>query len=332
MDRKEEALVAFNAALNREPRSTTVRAHLAMVHLLLGENAQSQSLISEIDTQGDHDLANWLSANQAFLKNEAGLAQRLADKLISSPSDYWKSQGFLVKARFLAELGQHTAAVNTLVDGIEFDRSHGRTTDESDKHLALAYLAYRIGDTHSCREHALAALDLDHASRQVSEAGTLLAHIGDIPSVNRLNIALDAQPGFYRVRLAKVRLSLEMDVARGDRRKAIDRVKTASVLARPNEALPYLAYARLHLGLTSEARSDFEHIVEAPGRLLFYPDNNLPGLWGDTLFDLLTRVPLPQNDRCRHFRQFLTLRQNADPVIMNREVRVLLSAQRTCIQ
>jgi serine/threonine protein kinase/tetratricopeptide (TPR) repeat protein len=332
MDHREEALAAFQKALTLEPESTTIRAHMAMLQLVMAHYPEGQVLINEIDERGAHELAAWLSATYAFLNNNVPLAQALADRLISSSSDYWKSQGFFIKARFLAEMGRHTDAVTTLVEGIKFDHGHGRATDEADKHIALAYLAYRSNDKHSCREHALEALRLDNAPRQISDAGTFLGYIGDVKSLRRLRANLNAEPDFYRVRLAKARLNTELDIALGRRQEALDSVRTASALARPNEVLAYLPFAQLRLGRKTEARSSYEHVLENKARLLLYSDNNLPGVWGDASFDLLTNLSLPLNTKCSRIHQILTLRQTADSVMMNLQIRPLLAAYRPCNQ
>jgi serine/threonine protein kinase/Flp pilus assembly protein TadD len=319
MDNPKDALADFAEALRLKPDSTTVRAHMAMVYLVIGSYNAARQLTSEIDQLGEHDLATWLSANSAFLEHDLTKALALADMLGSSSSQYWHSRFFMLKARFLAETGQYDAAYATLMDGVKFDRERvdhtpeERASDESDKQIALAYLAYRANDRPSCQQHAREALRLDHSPRQFAEAGALLARAGDVDTVKKLLDELKLyDEGIFRVQFAKLRLQGEKELAMGHPHKARSYFEKAWQAAHKVSALNYPTTVLMFGDTSQYAQNAWVRMVQSPGRLLLYPDNNMPGLWSDAIAQIDSNsIPkLQPETACTFMLPHISLRQN----------------------
>jgi serine/threonine protein kinase/tetratricopeptide (TPR) repeat protein len=277
MDRREEAISAFQRAAILRPDSYLPLQHLAMLFLAARRFDEAQIQINKVRLLGSSEWSLWLEAHMDFLTEHYDSSLKQLQILGSSPAPYWKSQALWTEATFLAESGQANQAIDVLSKGRAFDHDHGLTAQEADKQLALGAIAYQWHRYEECKDSVLTAARLDPSPRRFIDAGTLLARSGYIRDAQVLETSLSRLPAIPRVRLAEYRLRGEIELARGHYLFAIQHFNSAARLARPREPLEFMAYAYLKANNAKRAQRYLVDLVGQRPRYLLYADSSWPG-------------------------------------------------------
>lgn len=344
MERYDPAIDAFAHAAALKPKDRVAPAHLAMTYMLQRNFSAAKAEIDRIanlDTETEKmaklnteaekiakvnsDTALWLAANADFLQREYDSALEKAHRLSQSGSTpALRSQGYDQSGKFLAELGRYEGAIAAFTDGIKFDHDSGLPA-EADKKISLAYLYFREGQSARARDLALEAVRPPSRSpHHLLDAGTLLARSGDLSSTDQMITRLESEPDMPRIRLALARLKGEAALARSRWKDAISYFEQASNIARPSENRAYLANGLLAGGETEKADAILRQLASQQERILMYRDNDFPGLYSDSLFQLIEHTNTSQKeDLCNFSAEYLQLRDKADPWLQNKEVAVV---------
>ncbi|MBV9297303.1 MAG: protein kinase [Acidobacteriaceae bacterium] len=273
-----EAVRLLKAAASKQPRDFRIAGHLAMNYLILGELDNAQAEIGKLRNLNESDFADYLSGNLAFLQGDGRSAEAHFRQLRSSAEAEWQTAGFSAEACLLAELNKPREAMQVLDEGIAVDTISARAEQAAEKHLAKAWLAWRLGDTNTCVSECRKAADLGLDLARTVMAGTLLAREGDLAAANRL-LDSAASLGFGPVQqVALSRLRGEIALASHRFLQAVTEMQAAVKLDAKSDPHEYFAHALAAAGNYQEALHIYESVAQNPGRVWFEPEYQAPGM------------------------------------------------------
>jgi tetratricopeptide (TPR) repeat protein len=311
LGRTDDSIAAFTQAATLRLTSPYPHIHLALLHFATRDSKSASAEIQNVKHLGQIRWVNWLTAYAAFFDERYDQAVEQASVLLDSSTAAEKSDGYSIKATYLAELGHRREAISLLLEGSDFDRNHGLANDEAGKEIGLAYLYYREGEISQSRTRAMHAVNLDDSPQRLLEAGTLLALSRDLPSSQFCLERLKVQPSTPRVQAAINRLQGEIELAKNNFRSALAYFTKATSKARPIDTREFLARGLAVAGRNNEAAMVLQSLADAPARVLLDRGNDWPGLWGDTLFKLSTVKAKDGDVPCQYAQRYLRLRDNA---------------------
>jgi eukaryotic-like serine/threonine-protein kinase len=311
--RYEEAIEKLNEAERKQPSAWYIVARRARCNLSIGKYDRLAKDLERLRELGQSETADLLEGAQQFISGDGEMALEKLGHLASSPDAYWRSIGYSVVASLLSELGRYDEARKQLDLGISFDQSDSRLGALADKEIAIAYLAYRSGDRHTCKSRSLAAVRYENGQSHLESAGTLLARCGFGRDAKNMELQLKDMPDGPIFQVARHRIAGEVLLSEGSSDQALMEFQAASVIDDSGNPREYLARALLSAGQKDQALKIYRNIVEHPGQIWQEPDLQFPGLWADALF---------QDGRLEHsiygddsrLRNYMAVRANADSV------------------
>src|SRR6185437_5544813 len=328
LNRREDALQAFKKAAEIQPDSPSVKFHLALAYLTLGDRKNT-----EINSQGisasSPELSLWLSGYMALNDGNISTALDRAAKLKISRAPEWESRGDLLQVNVLSESGKRRDAIAVLEESIERDRQSGRTTDLAEKLVLLAYLLNKTGQTSRAGQSALEAIALGENPYISAQAGTVLAQVGDTESATRILAALRVQPQRPYQQLATNLVAGAIEQARGHGQQALTYFLAASTYSDARESKEWLVR-----GLKGQKNSDAGLVLDqwlSEPMPLIYLYQGWPGIWADSFAEFgVDSKPFPKTF-CFYAPRYLSLRANADPELRASEVsRIKDNFERLC--
>ena len=330
INRRQEALLAFKKAADMEPGSSSAYFQLALEYLALGDRTSAEANIQKVAMSSPPEWATWLSAYLALSDGKPSLAIDRALQLRASPALDWQSQGYLLQANVLAEMGKRQDAIAVLREGIEFDRQRGRTSDQAQLLVLLAYLLHKAGDTLKASESASVAIELDQSPGILLQAGIVLARVGEIEAANRVLARLQNQGHWPYAQLASNLLAGEIEQAHGSASKALMHFRTSSRLAVPWNGREWLARNLIAANMKTQAKPVVSDLLAVPIPQIYYLQP-WPGIWADSFAEFTAAMDFPGDQFCIYGSRYLALRDNADPELRASEVsRIRTHFERLC--
>jgi eukaryotic-like serine/threonine-protein kinase len=272
-----EAIPSFERALQLRPGFAAARIHLVDALREAGRIDHASEHIRVLRQQGHGEWARWLDALGVFMRGDIEGALRDLEPLRSADDELWRSRASTLRASWLAELGQHSAAAAELESGIRNDQTKGFTDRETVKRLHLA--AIRLAEGHRSEAVHAATEVIDNASdlRSVMLAGTLMARSNRLDIAERAHARLRAQSDVPRVRISLGRLTGEMELARGKAASALSLCEAASRDARFQQPRTCVIRALIAAHRGPDAMRILDDWIAHPARYYAGPEPELPG-------------------------------------------------------
>jgi len=312
--RTGEALDRFREAERLQPALYHIPAHLAMAHFTLGQFAPASQAIARVRTLGAEPWSRFLEGVSQFLRGDYLAAADTLRLLTRSPQAEWQSRGYTVQACLLVEFGRYQEALQALTEGLAADFKAERIVAQADKLLALAWVRYLRREFSACRAACLKAVQLESSPNRLRRAGAVLARAGFPEEAGKLLSGHDADAGLPVFRTAQHQVWGEIHLARGRLARALEEFRKADALDFPARPREYLARALESSGDREAAFRLYGKTAEAAATIWQNPEDELPGLWSEALFQCarLARSLGRQEEFTRRMGQYVVLTQHAD--------------------
>jgi serine/threonine protein kinase/tetratricopeptide (TPR) repeat protein len=277
LGRTDEAITHFNQVCLQWPDEYSAAVHLAWLYLT--QNRFNDAAMATAKVQAmDRDWARWLGTLSLFAQGHTEQALAAAVALGRSPSEFWRSRSYLIRACLLAELDRIEEGIAEMRQGIAFDSSHGIREAAADKHLLLAQLYLRQKAAAAAREECTSALALDSTPRRAARSGMLLAQAGYVNEAHRILDELGTHTDVPRLVAARHRLAGEIALAQGAPKRGLREFRQAAAMSPAGECWEQIARALEANGDRSEAIAAYKEIAEAPAKFWPGPQTDVPGL------------------------------------------------------
>ena len=277
MGRVEEAITSLKKANEIDRSKVFAPALIARLDLMLGRFDDSAKWIQNVRSMGDQDIASLIEGESNFLQGRYEDANANFNGLKDSNDAMFRSYGYSLSARLLAEQGQYESALQALEQGIAADLSSGDAASRADKILDRAYINFKRGRYEACMQDVKVALQLDRSLQRTLTGGTILGQAayeatGKVKAQIVAHLrAIEAQspPGDFKPFSDVVRFHLhgEVSLAEGDWKSALQEFKSADRLEPPAKDKEYLgrsfALAALHTSDPAEAERLRQEAVAA---------------------------------------------------------------------
>jgi len=228
------------------------------------------------------DTANSIEAALDMLQEDFPAALKSVDKLRVSVDQDANSAFYSIGAALLREMGNDQAAIDSLKEGASFDHAkEGRSANEADKWIALAYIYWKTGHATECRDAALKALALENGRLHALQAGTLLARAGFISDAQSTLSLLPEDTGWPIFEQSWHQLHGEILLAQNRKAAALAEMQEAGKNDLPANPKEYLARALQVAGRKDEALQLYRKIVQNPAEIWQALDYQYPGFWSD---------------------------------------------------
>ncbi len=326
--RAEESVQLEREAATRDPlRVQPVRGIIGPL-IRLGRFAEAEAGLGQLrDLSHDQavEMEGQIRASQGdFGKAIAAfeVSSRVTDSVRRSRCNSLLAQAF-------AEKGQYSKAIKLYDAGILADSAAGRPAEAALKHVALASLHLRAGDSVTARNHALESVRVLRSLKLYRGAATILARAGYPADAQRLADDIGpAWPGPL-ADAARHHIHGEALMQQGRTMEAIREFEAADRLDSPKTLREYLAHA--YAGSQDRERALFLYgnITRSRGAFWEYADCELPGIRASMLLES-GRLAMTLGDAGRaaeSLREYQLLRREADPNLPETaEARRLLSS------
>jgi len=169
-----------------------------------------------------------------------------------------------------------------LKEGASFDHAkEGRSANEADKWIALAYIYWKTGHATECRDAALKALALENGRLHALQAGTLLARAGFISDAQSTLSLLPEDTGWPIFEQSWHQLHGEILLAQNRKAAALAEMQEAErTICPPTPKSIWLGLSRWQAGKTKPC-SFYRKIVQNPAEIWQALDYQYPGFWSD---------------------------------------------------
>ena len=302
LDRAPEGVGWLETAHRLRPTSLTGLSHLTLTYLDLGRGPDAARMIAELDRLGFRDWATWYRALSLFMTGDVRRALGSLEPLRTSTDREWRSRVSTIRASWLSELGRDADALKELKAGIAFDEGAGFRDRVADKWLHVAELERRQQDPAAVAS-AHRAIETASSLRRVVNAATLLFQAGDRRGAEKLASSLDDFPQVARTQAAGAKLDGLRRLEKGDAESAVMAFERAFAVARRRESRLPLARALIRNGEFARAEQLLASIVAHPAAIYAGPEPQAPGLWRETVAELISLTARRDPSAAEQLRQ-----------------------------
>lgn len=281
--RYDEAIQELRQAAAKRASLFYVPAQLARTWMLMGRLDLALEQGARLRKMNQPEWALVMEAACRFLQGRFDEAEAGFRQLIASEDPKWKSEGYGSLAYMLGEQGRTREAMQMLEEGIRHDSQHEMASRQADKLIAKAYLAFRLGDTASCKRTCLEAVDLEAGPLRLGRVGSLLAQVGAIGEAEQILRRFDPRIQAPVWRLARYRIEGEILLAKKHYPEAIVSLREAEQLEPFYSTKEYLARGLAAGGRKAEALDQYETIEKSPAKFWQVPQGEFPGVWAESL-------------------------------------------------
>jgi eukaryotic-like serine/threonine-protein kinase len=247
----EEAIASLKRSAELDPSKVFAPALIARLDLMAGRFDDAARWTQHIRNMGNKDIASLIEGESNFLQAQYFDANDHFNALKDSKDTTFRSYGFSLSARLLAEQGRYQSALQDLDQGIAADLASGDTASRADKILDRAYIRLKQGRYQACIQDVKVALQLDRSLQRSLTGGTILGQAAN-EVTGEMRTELIAQlreieahfpPGDFKPFSDVVRFHLrgEVSLAEGDWKSALHEFKSADELEPPTKDKEYLA-------------------------------------------------------------------------------------------
>jgi serine/threonine protein kinase/tetratricopeptide (TPR) repeat protein len=283
LGRTDEAIQMLQQARQRESTSLSAMAQLAMFDVRAGRFDDAAVEIAHLRESGHTEWADCIQAQKEFLAGDYAAALRGFGSLEHATDTQLRMRAPALEAAVLAELGRTEAAIGRLRQGVQADQALGDQPDAADKLLALASLYLQLGQRHATRDACIESRQLGQSLFRTAQAAALLARAGFPGDAEDVLADLPADSPSRQVRLDRLRVTGEIQLARHQPTAAWRSFQGAAALEAPGVYPEYLARGAVAAGEEGTALSLYERMGRDPGYYWRYPDSYPPGAWVDAL-------------------------------------------------
>jgi serine/threonine protein kinase/thioredoxin-like negative regulator of GroEL len=276
--RSDEAASRFAELWRRWPREYTAAVHLASIYIKQKKLPQAMGIAVRLGAFGQPDWARWLNALMLFTQQRTDKALETAEPLQSSPSKYWRSRAYLIRASWLAELDRCQEGIAELQEGIAYDSAQGLSQEEAHKYYLLAQLHVRTGARTAANSDCAAACAIDNTPRQAAHIGIVFAQTGSLIEARRILASLRSYDDIPRLVALRHQLAAEIDLAEHSPARALREMRAAAATSPPQEWREEMARTLEADGLRDQAVQVYKEILDEPALFWPGPQTNVPGL------------------------------------------------------
>jgi len=259
---------ALERLLDAERKSAeplyNVLVQIAGTYLALDDRAGVSAYIEKLRAIDEDGWADAFQGALRFLDGEHEEAEAFFRGMTANPQLDIASRGYSLLAAALGERGRFGEAAEALREGIEGDVKWGRPSVRAGKLLDLGYVLFLQGKAEEARAACLEALELGRGPHQIAFAGTLLAQSGFLREARSLLPELASERGKPLYERVELQVKGEIHLAEGETELALQDLRRAAALDRPEPKL-YLANALRVSGDLQEAAEAYAEIARSEG-------------------------------------------------------------------
>jgi serine/threonine protein kinase/tetratricopeptide (TPR) repeat protein len=311
----DEAIEVLTAARKDFPRISFAATHLAEANLLAGRLDEVPELVNAARQLTLDGYAELIEGKYWCVKQDLSKAAAFFGNALQGPERY-RSLAHSFLACSQAERGLYSAALQSLTVGVDFDRKKGYYGAEADKHVAMAYLLFRVGKQKEGFDQIMKALDAQQDPDRIQTAGIVLARNGMLVPAEKLVKDLDEYPEWPVIERAKSRVSGEIALARSDLPMATKYFSKADKLESINFTRDYLPKLSAAAGDSEAAISQYRRILDHEGVYWWNANRDFPGLMADTLWEMTKLMAASKNSDTQEFlARYWKRREEADSIV-----------------
>jgi serine/threonine protein kinase/Flp pilus assembly protein TadD len=337
---RENAIKALSRAIALRPEWSSPYAHLAMVYIALNNLPIARDEARAAENAGAVEWAAWLRTIIAFTASDENSALTEVGTLVASDKDDFNSPGYLMQAMLLADFGRYREAMATLEKGIEFDRAKSKKSGRdskseipgiADKLIGLAYLHYRNKEFSKCRSVALEAAALDSTPRHLLETGSLLTLSGDVAGARKLLAKMQNDKEIQQIPFVKfVIAKLTREIVLAGRSADLELYFMRAMQTPLTDDKRWTGSDSGEPLKESDTARSLREVVDDRAHNLMYRDHDFPGLWSESLKNLILLRQVKPAEMCAYRDQFLKMRRHRDALEADAVSRIQHLMQQDC--
>jgi tetratricopeptide (TPR) repeat protein len=311
------AIQHYEKAIRLEESKVEFHLGLCMAHLFARDTegahkamSGAQSLDPEnpsvICTNGFIDLVD----------NNLGAALRSFRRVSESSSPYTKSLGLSLTAQAHLYGGHFRAALETLQEGIDLDRSRRAQASEAKKRICRALIHLMLGDESSALEECRQVPPMKFRPDDLGRIGLVYAQSGLASEARQVLEQMDKLPNTPPNRYHASILAGEIEMSSGHPQDAIP------IFARARNLLPGggpcepLARALFQAQRYDEAEREYRLVCEQKAEMLFpRTETWFMGTWPHALYETAQCLTALHKDdeAAQYLRSYLWVLDGSDP-------------------
>jgi tetratricopeptide (TPR) repeat protein len=270
-----------------------------LAHYALGRRRQAEEHL-EIGRQlGNVKWATRLAVNGEYMLHQHRQAlELLPAALAADGSARAQSELAIKECIILADGGQTAKARDKAVQSAASDTTTELRDRRAIKWMAAGWLCWELGEPPQAATWAAQSLALDSGMPNRLQGGALLARCGRLAEATRL---LEEWPALelHNYRLGRLRLSSEIELARGNKAAATRLVREARQLDASAYGNLHDAWVLAHAGSPEEALAELERLLTHKSLQLQLSWPEPAGHWRRALttgWDLSKKLGNPRTD------------------------------------